>query len=651
MNSINAEGCAQPRNPRKSPHTGVIFTVGKKRICCNASQIDPVPEKIRSACRKSSRVVLQVLRLTDFMPAQRRALFEFVKELGGVSVEVNGTRFDDPFDGFVHSIKWAGLNIAAQKNVLATAVEAAAVFHADEPSFAAAFIKQKLADAGLPKIPQRRLLRLINELSEQGPFQDEKEGNVINPTVEANAYIDYLRGEGNIGTDEWPIIYFCERFYLYRGTRWERMEDRFLEADVTKFLQHRNCPSLTRSLVGDVINNLRGLVLVAEWSTAPPFFIATFSPLSFGTPKYIALEDVLLETGEAMSEPLPPIYLHTPKWFSEAVLPFPYDPEAQCPAWLSFLDCVLPKTHEQDNRQLVLEEFLGYCLLYGCDFEKMLVLVGDGANGKSVVLNTIINLLGKTNVANIPFDVLCSEFRAVGLRGKTANVSNEIAHLGKINEGVLKQLVSGQPIDANEKYKAPRTMVSHAKLIVATNQLPSFSDATDGIWRRLIVIPFEVRIAPEDQDHGLSEQLKQELPGIFNRALAGLRRLIEQNGFTSCSKCNYALTQHRLDSCTVADFFRVCCARAHEGQLYPQRLYEIYSLFTRQRGRKPHGANEFGKRIKILGTRRVRGAQDVNGHRPWVYAGVRLNPEGVDWMQRLIQKEAPGWTSAVYIAP
>ena len=94
------------------------------------------------------------------------------------------------------------------------------------------------------------------------------------------------------------------------------------------------------------------------------------------------------------------------------------------------------------------------------------------------------------------------------IRGKAANITRELSHLGKVNEGLLKSLISGEEMDVNRKHKDPIKIKSRAKLVVATNELPTFSDTTEGIWRRMILMPMVVQIREQDQN--------RELAGLFN---------------------------------------------------------------------------------------------------------------------------------------
>lgn len=117
-----------------------------------------------------------------------------------------------------------------------------------------------------------------------------------------------------------------------------------------------------------------------------------------------------------------------------------------------------------------------------------------------------------------------------------------------MQEGLLKQLVSGEPTQVNIKHQSPVTMYPSAKLVFSTNYLPPFTDTSDGIWRRMLVIPFHERFGEDRCDLHRTEHLCQELPGILNWALVGAQRLLQQGAFTRCAVCDQACCEHRHDS-------------------------------------------------------------------------------------------------------
>ncbi len=126
--------------------------------------------------------------------------------------------------------------------------------------------------------------------------------------------------------------------------------------------------------------------------------------------------------------------------------------------------------------------------------------------------------------------------------------------MDKAAEGFLKSFTSGDLMQFDRKFKPPIQTVPTARLILATNNRPRFSDRSGGLWRRMILIPFRITIAENDPGRvfGMDKpewwEASGELPGVFNWALAGLDRLRQQDRFTQSQVCEQALADYRTEN-------------------------------------------------------------------------------------------------------
>jgi len=251
---------------------------------------------------------------------------------------------------------------------------------------------------------------------------------------------------------------------------------------------------------------------------------------------------------------------HGAKIFIQKI-PVDFDPEADCPAFKKFLEEVVPDTRDR----MTLQEMFG-ALLWRAPVGKAFVLIGEGANGKSTLLAVIDKFLGRENWTTRSLqDISSNKFALSDLVGKLANFGAELPSSRLENSAIFKSLVTGDPLPAEKKYEMPFPFRNYAKLIFATNQMPSFADVSSAFYRRWVIINFPNRfMAPElveavkqkMRDEGQSEEeierqtanLKvadpfiikkittpQELSGILNWALAGLKRLID-HGFKFTSE-------------------------------------------------------------------------------------------------------------------
>lgn len=201
-----------------------------------------------------------------------------------------------------------------------------------------------------------------------------------------------------------------------------------------------------------------------------------------------------------------------------------YNPEADCPHWVQFLDEIF-----QGNQELIdyLQRAIGYSMSADISEQMMFFLVGNGQNGKSVLLNVLNDVMG-TYAMNIQPQTI-----AVKKGSQTAN--SDIARLKgarfvtttepnkgmQLDEGSVKQLTGDDKVTARFLYGKEFEFEPEFKIWMATNHKPVISGTDDGIWRRIAIIPFEYKIPKEKIDKKLTSKLKGELAGVLNWCIEG----------------------------------------------------------------------------------------------------------------------------------
>src|SRR5262249_35231330 len=154
-----------------------------------------------------------------------------------------------------------------------------------------------------------------------------------------------------------------------------------------------------------------------------------------------------------------------------------------------------------------------------------------------------------------------------GLVGKLANVVFDAAEVDAAAEGHLKALVSGEPVVVEEKHRPVATARLTAKHVFLANALPRFRDTIGGVWRRLVLLPFE-RVCPPGRRHpGLTHGLRAELPAVTQWALRGLARLLQQGGFTALESGTRMAQEYRRESNPVALFLDAECVADPDGRV------------------------------------------------------------------------------------
>lgn len=281
-------------------------------------------------------------------------------------------------------------------------------------------------------------------------------------------------------------------------------------------------------------------------------------------------------------------------------LPFNFDPSSKAPIFETYLNRVLP----DKSMQKILFEYLGYVFIQPSTLklEKTLLLYGPGANGKSV-LNEIVNaLLGENNVSSYTLESLTNGngYSRAMIENKLVNYASEIS--SNLQTSIFKQLVSGEPVEARLPYKEPFTLKQYAKLIFNCNTLPKDVEHTNAYYRRFLIIPFNVSIPEAEQDKQLSQKIiKNELSGVFNNVLNGLKRLLQQKKFSDSDAVNLACLEYEKQSDSVRLFMDESGYQisSHMHTLVKE-LYQNYRLFCSEDGYKPVNKTNFIKRLRAF---------------------------------------------------
>lgn len=215
---------------------------------------------------------------------------------------------------------------------------------------------------------------------------------------------------------------------------------------------------------------------------------------------------------------------HHRKFLCSRVAPVRYDPKATCPTWDRFL-----KDITGDDQDMI--DFLYRCIGYslsGLTVEEcVFFLWGHGRNGKSKLVETIVKLLGDY-AAGLPTESLMdtqgresARHDLAGLVGARMVSASETQEGQRLNEALLKRMSGGDTMRVRNLYYDFFDLNPVWKLWLTGNYKPSIKGQDPAIWERLILIPFDVYIAPEKRDPFLMQKLLGELPGILNRSLDG----------------------------------------------------------------------------------------------------------------------------------
>jgi putative DNA primase/helicase len=259
-----------------------------------------------------------------------------------------------------------------------------------------------------------------------------------------------------------------------------------------------------------------------------------------------------------------------------------YDPKAQCPNWLKYLDKIfLGNTSMIDFMQ----ELVGYSLTGDVSQQVFPILYGNGANGKSTFLDTIYKMLGGyaavtpaatltvKNGDKIPNDV-------ARLKGIRLAIAPELESGKKLDESLIKIVTSNERIVARFLNREYFEFYPTAKIFLMTNHKPTISGTDNGIWRRIKLIPFLYQFTDAEKIEKYAEKfLFQELDGIFLWALEGWLRL-QREGLKEPNIIQESISQYRMSEDTVAVFLDEFCLLGKDNMVLGSDLYEYFKKHT-----------------------------------------------------------------------
>lgn len=364
------------------------------------------------------------------------------------------------------------------------------------------------------------------------------------------------------------MIYCAESFYRYDAGCYRELD----RTEVTK-----------------IIKSILGLEF-SSWKAKEVF--ASLEAESFikiddlNATELLNVRNGLLDLGEFRLKP------HTPDVYSSIQLSVNYNPDARCIRW----EQMMWEVFRSDRRKVeALQEFFGLCLTRETKYEKALFCLGEGANGKSVILHVLQQLLGSDNYSAVMLEQLQNHHYVADLFGKLANISLESNAKSSVYDSIFKAIVSGDPIQADAKYRKPIKFRPFCKLIFALNNMPRVDDKTDAFFRRILLIRFTRQFAEAEQDKNLKTTLETELDGIFLWSLEGLRRLRERGHFNITAAMQEEVQNYRRQNNNVILFVEDACEFVSCSTVPKDRLYRAYRYWCGENGCRALSKVHFGK--------------------------------------------------------
>jgi P4 family phage/plasmid primase-like protien len=262
------------------------------------------------------------------------------------------------------------------------------------------------------------------------------------------------------------------------------------------------------------------------------------------------------------------------------IIPYDYTPTKPPRIFEKFLEDV---SCGDEKLADLIAEYMGYCIS-GTDpslVQKCAILYGDGANGKSVLLSLLRELVGRENSSAVSMPNMSKENHRYAMMNKLFNASDEAPTNSFLDSSVFKSIVSGDIIEVRRLYMEPMMWKCTSKLIFNCNDLPHMGDYSHGMSRRLLIIPFNATFSREagNLDPHMLSKLLSEKSDILKYCLDKFMVVKNRDyNFTEAESVKEELEDYKFTSDHVERFVQTMCRYKHESPALPVSL--VYTLFV-----------------------------------------------------------------------
>ena len=423
-----------------------------------------------------------------------------------------------------------------------------------------------------------------------------------------------------------PLRWWRGAYYEHHGKHWAQSSDAAIRKTI--YLTTENATYIGRGKDDEPV--------VKPWSPNAAKVTNVHDALSHAVTQYEGEAEVVMALENGVLEPATRgLSEHSPERFNLSHLPFRYEPEAECPQWLAFLDSSLPGDSQAHD---TIAEWFGYVLSGRTDLHKIGVLVGPPRCGKGTISRVLKAMVGIDGWAAPTLSRLGTEFGLASLIGKSLAVMGDVRWTSKhVIEAVPIMLgISGEDgFTVPRKYLGDWVGKLDTRLMLMSNDAPVFTDASGALAGRMVYVAFH-RSFLGQEDLELEGRLMRELPGILNWSLAGLERISKAGMFTQSAASQELRDEVDRDSSPVKAWVEDRCVLDPEAEFSLDALLSHYrdwmklehmtfepsaSRFSRDLrsafadqgvviDRKPNGVG--GKHRVVTGIRPIAGASFPN---------------------------------------
>jgi putative DNA primase/helicase len=260
-----------------------------------------------------------------------------------------------------------------------------------------------------------------------------------------------------------------------------------------------------------------------------------------------------------------------------------------------------------DNENLItyLQRTLGRALTGDVSEHRLEIWYGPGSNGKSTLINAMLDVLGDYGQMAAPGLLLHRNHdrhptEVADLKGARFVASIEVGENRNLAEELVKQLTGGDRLKARFMRENFWSFTPTHKLVVACNHKPIVKGADHAIWRRVKLVPFAVIIPDDEQDRRLDKKLRSERSGILNWLIRGCMDW-QAEGLTDPDEVKVATAEYRADQDVISGFLEDCCTTATNAKASAAVLYTAYAKWCAESHEEQVTKRAFGIRLAEQG--------------------------------------------------
>lgn len=407
----------------------------------------------------------------------------------------------------------------------------------------------------------------IDTILREESFKDEAQLEAVSWFSERGAFLHNVFGDYVV--KDMQIITYHDRTYVYNDGYYQESDNTILAKMIELY------PSITQKQRGEVLSYIKIVTHVEEADQSDYWLNVRNGRLDLRTKK---------------------LHPHDAKYMDFERINATYDPKIKDPA----VDTILRRVFSADTELMTLfQQILGYSLLKNTRYQQAFFLTGSGSNGKSTILSMVKHLFTHKNTASLSLTDLEDKFKVAELENKLINIGDDISNTPIKDTGKFKKLVSGEGVMVERKNQRPFELMNYATFWFSANKMPNFADKSEGMQRRITILPFTARFSPKDPDYDpdIADKVMtdQAMTYLLNLGIEGLHDLRKRGRFIQPRVVVEANEGYKVESSSVLSWFEDTALHPKALEKKPTQVwYEQYKQWCNDAGyNKPFSRRQF----------------------------------------------------------